>query len=199
MRRDVTPKLNSSVPTTAKEDESVFDLIAIPKEGNRQKAYDCYVTLLHEYMREKAPSSIEIGKVKFTRGRIKSDVVNTIHEFAKRKLIRRDIYQLHEHQGKALLAKSLYERGILSYLASENELSVDDDVAFLNKVAFGSYKMTDHLNNCMSGDVNAICKKFKDDALIRELISSKGTKLINSTVKVACDKYQKLYDAFANA
>jgi hypothetical protein len=69
-------------------------------------------------------------------------------------------------------------------------------MSLLDKVDSGAYTLSDHLSANMTGDTADISKKFKDDMIIKALITSKGSRAITTMVQSACNKYQKSYDTF---
>lgn len=181
-----------------KDAREVFDAVSISKIGDRQAAYDCYVTLLREYINEKSPEILEFGKLKFTKSKTEREITGIIYDYIKQQFVHSSSSKtlLDEKRGQALLAKSLYERGVFDCFTSNSAINVSEAMSLLDKVDSGAYTLSDHLSANMTGDTADISKKFKDDMIIKALITSKGSRAITTMVQSACNKYQKSYDTF---
>lgn len=118
------------------EDVTMYQAAKLLSSASYATEYDCYMTLLKEYVKVFSPNEVTIGELHFTKNNFSVEIRNIIFDFCKAHFGEADENVASKLQGKAWLAKSIYERGILSNFICENNSQIEEYFSLILPSAF---------------------------------------------------------------
>lgn len=197
------------------EDESMYKAAKLISSSSYATEYDCYMTLVKEYVRVFSPSVITIGELRFTKNNYSEEIKEIIYEFCKAHFGQVDEEDAAKLQGRAWLAKSIYERGILVGYDCENKTDVEECISLISPKNFNLsnyYKifgepmftfgktdlsMHDYIKRIIDcNDVYAACGEIMNDERINEFFAARIKKDFMSLLNEDFLAFQRLYEEF---
>ena len=212
--RTVEYPFEKSARGDLQEDVSMYKSLTLNSSASYASEYDCFVTLLHEYVKMENPNEIKIGVLKFT----KSNFSKEIEEIAK-DLCKSYFGQVHDdvfadYKSRAWLAKSIYDRNILSTFILENKSYIDKLIQLISNPTLEQYfalfdncviqiyerdlSIHQYIEELLIDDVYTVCGKFREDEVIREFFNFKIKNWSKANLDELFNKYQQQYDTFIN-
>ncbi|MGN0813407.1 MAG: hypothetical protein ACI4MQ_07865 [Candidatus Coproplasma sp.] len=196
----------------AKEDEIIYSTLGLGSSLSLSE-YDCYVTLLQEYVRAFNPQKVTIGVLTFTQSNFSAELKEIVRSFCKAQFGQVSDEEMREIKGRAWLAKSIYDRNILSTFVLENKTYVDsimqlivnpvrekyfslfDDAVI--QMRYRDLSVHEYIEELLQDEVYTVCGRFREDAIVREYFDSR----IRNNWKKAdlseyYDKYEEQFSAF---
>lgn len=132
-RLPATPFLHIRNDQNFEEDQSMYEAAGIIHSASCFTIYDGFVSMLHEYTKVFNPSEIRVGELLFTKKNYSAELKKIIFDFCKAHFGNAPEETYREAKGKAWLAKSLYERNVLTDFVCENKKEVDKFMALITK------------------------------------------------------------------
>lgn len=194
------------------EDSSMYNVISLGSSASYATEYDCYVTLLREYVKVFSPEEVRIGTLTFTKANYSDEIKDIALDLCKALFGQVSDGFMDAKKGCAWLTKSIYERNILCTFVCENKSYIDKIMDLISaptltkyfslfstpifQIGENEYDIHNYIDRLMDDDVYTICGEFREDIIIREYFNLK----IQNPAKLSMDKtykeYQKQYEDF---
>lgn len=202
-----------SVKGNLQEDSSMYNVISLASSANYASEYDCYVTLLREYVKVFSPEKVGIGTLTFTKANYPNEIKKIALDFCKALFGQVSDKLMDEKRGCAWLTKSIYERKILCTFKCENESYIDEIMDLISdptlekyftlfstpifQIGENDYDIHNYIDDrYMDEDVYTICGSFREDKIIREYFDFKIQNPEELCMDEAYNNYQKQYEEF---
>ena len=204
-----------SVRDGLQEDVSMYASLNLTSSASYASEYDCYVTLLHEYVKVFAPDKIKIGGLVFSRNNFSHELEEIVKDLCKSYFgkVADDVFE--NYKSHAWLAKSIYERNILSEYVLENRSYIDKLMQLISKPTLGQYialfndskiqvnstefSIHEYIAEILQEDIYTACGAFREDDVVREFLNYKIRDLTKVNLGELFVKYQQQYETFINA
>lgn len=118
LRTSKTPLMQFTDDADAEEreeDASMYRAARLCSSSRYATEYRCFITLLREYAAVNAPEQIDVGELHFTRANYSAELMRTVSDFCTAHFGEADAETEERLKGRAWLAKSLFERGVLPF------------------------------------------------------------------------------------
>ncbi len=197
------------------EDSNMYQAAKLLSSSNYATEYDCYMTLVREYVKVHSPNEITIGELHFTKNNYSAEIQNIIFDFCKARFGQVDDTVAIKLQARAWLAKSIYERNILVNFTCENNSQIEEYLSLISPANFSLknyYKafstpvftfgktdltMHDYIEQIIeSEDVYTACSKLANDDKVKDYFSVKIKKDFETILAKDIQAYQEQYDGF---
>ena len=195
------------------EDQSMYGALPLESSASYASEYDCYVTLLREYMREFSPEEVKIGELLFTKANYSTEIEEVARDLCKALFGQVNDTVMEEKKSRAWLTKSLYERSILCTFSCENKNHIDRFMDLISNPTltkyyalfsspsfqFGAkeYGIHDCLEMLMNHeDPYTICGELRESDIVREYFNAKIQDPTQVNMEAIFKEYQKLYENF---
>ncbi len=198
------------------EDESMYSSLNLSSSSAYASEYDCFVTLLREYVRVFKPAEVKIGSLRFTKNNYSLEIEENVRALCAALFGQVSDDVLYAAKSAAWLTKSIFEREILSNFICENkprivnltELIAD---AGLNQnlekyfalfpdpvFSFKKSELTarEYISQKMNGDVFTVCGHFKEDKIINAFFKAKIKTVPKVSLSELYSKYEEQYKDF---
>lgn len=197
------------------EDVSMYASLKLKSSASYASEYDCYVTLLQEYVKAFNPNEIKIGALLFTKNNFSYELEEIVKNLCKSYFgqVSDDVFA--DYKSRAWLAKSIYDRNILSTYVLENKTYIDKIMQLISNPTFEQYislfdncviqlnstdlSINEYIATLMQEDIYTVCGEFREDKIIQEFFKYKIRNWSNNNLNKLFDKYQQQYEAFVNA
>lgn len=190
------------------EDESMYSALALSASSSHASEYDCYVTLLREYMGTFRPDKITVGELTFTKDNYSNEIKRVVGELGQVILGEvRDEASEKKYKGRAWLTKSLYEREILASFHCENDQYIQklmdliksgDPKKYFELYGKEALGIREYIERYMDEDLYTICGRFQENNTIRECFQAMLQDKQTDELHTLLQHYQEQYEAFIN-
>lgn len=213
--RTVEYPFEKSVRGELLEDVSMYATLRLNSSASYASEYDCFITLLHEYVKVFNPGIIKIGALTFTKSNFSNELEEIVKNLCKSYFgkVTEDVFA--DYKSCAWLAKSIYDRNILSTYILENKSYVDKFMQLISNPTLEQYfsifddcviqlhyrdlSIHEYIADLMQVDVYTVCGEFREDNIIREYFSYKIKNWSKTDLNELFNKYQQQYEAFINS
>ena len=194
------------------EDVSMYDTLSLGSTTRCATEYDRFVTLLHEYVITFNPSEVKIGDITFTRRHFSAEIEEIVQNLCKTEFGREVSPDAKKHaKGLAWLAKSIYERGILSTFTVENGAVIDALMQLIAQPTQERYlalfgenaviqvgnedlSVRKYIAQLMEDDIFTICGRFSQDETAVAFFKQVDKSRLDTTMNRLFENYQQQYD-----
>lgn len=213
--RTIEFPFEKSVRGDLQEDVSMYAALRLNSSARLASEYDCFVTLLHEYVKVFNPSEIKIGALTFTKSNFSHELEEIVKNLCKSYFGQVSDDVLADYKSHAWLAKSIYDRNILSTYILENKSYVDKLMQLISKPTLEQYismfddcviqlhyrELTIHeyIAELMQEDIYTVCGEFREDNIINEFFNYKIKNWSKTNLSELFNKYQQQYETFINS
>ena len=121
------------------EDDCIYAAAGMRGSAQYATEYNCYITLLKEYMNTFSPDEIDLGTVRFTRRDYSAEIEELVRLFLEAFFGDAEQITVTMRKEKAWFAKSLYERQALSGYVCENAPRIEKLLALLVEPTIEKY------------------------------------------------------------
>lgn len=194
------------------EDQSMYTALGLTSSSNYASEYDCYVTLLREYVDTFRPDKVTVGDLTFTKANFSDEIQAVVEDLCQALFGEATDTVVLKKKGRAWLTKSLYERDILRSFHCENDEYVQKLMALVEAPTLDAYftlfdipsfrigsrivKMNEYIDMLMDDDAYTICGKFRENEVVREYFRIKIRDIGKTNMDQTYQTYQQLYDDF---
>jgi len=183
-----------------KIDDRIYAALSLQASSSYRSEYNCFMTLLREYMRVFKPNSVTVGPLVFTKNNYSVENRKILCEFFE-VLLAEDVNERERNEiiGRVWLAKELLEEGILGYNC-ENAEELNELFAFVSsgieteaqkaaalrkyfdkfsadpciRTSRGRIKIGEYVREQLRArDPYAVCEIVNGNIIIREYLDSK--------------------------
>lgn len=197
------------------EDVTMYQAAQLLSSASYATEYDSYMTLIKEYVKVFSPNEVTIGELHFTKNNFSKEIENIIFEFCKAYFGEVDESIVNKLQGKAWLAKSIYERKILASFTCENDTQIEEYLSLISRLnfklenyyktfpepvfTFGKTDLTIHeyiAQIIETEDIYTASSEINNDERIKEYFSAKLKVDFETKLEQSFRAYQEQYDGF---
>lgn len=212
--RTVEYPFEKSARGELQEDVSMYRAMKLNSSASYASEYDCFVTLLHEYVKVFNPNEIKIGTLRFSKSNYSNELEEIVKDLCKSYFgqVNDDVFA--DYKSRAWLAKSIYDRNILSTFILENKSHIDKLIQLVSNPSLEQYlslfddcvvqiygrdlSIHQYIEELLPEDVYTVCGVFREDEVIREFLNFKIKNWAKANLNELFSKYQQQYDAFIN-
>lgn len=197
------------------EDQSMYGALSLESSASYASEYDCYVTLLREYMRVFSPEEVKIGELRFTKANYSKEIEDVVRDMCRVLFGQVNDTVMEEKKSRAWLTKSLYERNILCTFSCENKNYIDRLMDLISnptltkyytlfksptfQIGAKEYGIHDYLEMLMNHeDPYTICGEFRKNDIVCEYFNTKIQDPTQLNMEAIYKGYQKQYDDFVH-
>lgn len=213
--RTIEYPFEKSVRGDLQEDVSMYAALRLNSSASYASEYDCFVTLLHEYVKVFNPSEIKIGALTFSKSNFSHELEEIVKNLCKSYFgqVTDDVFA--DYKSRAWLAKSIYDRNILSTYVLENKSYIDKLLQLISNPTLEQYismfndcviqlhyrdlTIHEYISDLMQEDIYTVCGEFREDNIIQEFFNHKIKNWSKINLSELFNKYQQQYDAFINS
>ena len=213
--RTVEYPFEKSVRGVLQEDVSMYKSLTLNSSASYASEYDCFVTLLHEYVKVFNPNEIKVGVLKFSKSNFSKEIEEIVKDFCKSYFgqVHDDVFA--DYKSRAWLTKSIYERNILSTFILENKSYIDRIIQLISNPTLEQYfalfdncviqiydrdfSIHQYIEELLQEDVYTVCGEFREDEILREFFNFKIKNWSKANLNELFSKYQQQYDSFISA
>ncbi len=210
--RAIEYPFEKSVRDDLQEDVSMYATLRLNSSASYASEYDCFVTLLHEYVKVFNPSEIKIGELTFTQSNFSHELEEIVKNLCKSYFgqVADDVFA--DYKSRAWLAKSIYDRNILSTYVLENKSYVDKLMKLISNPTLEQYismfddcviqlhyrdlTIHEYIAELVKEDIYTVCGEFREDNIIHEFFNYKIKNWSKTNLSELFNKYQRQYEAF---
>jgi len=214
VRREPEPKyaLHYSERGEHMEDDCIYEAAGIVGSAQYATEYDCYITLLREYIRTFSPAEVEVGGIRFTRRDYSAEIEELVKLFCEAFFGDANDEAVFLRKKRVWLAKSLYEREALFGFVCENAPRIERLFGLITEPDIAEYfelfhspkviingkarDIGEYISIKADGvsDIYSICGMFRENSLISEYLKKADTD--GAALSSLFSEYDRLYDTF---